>query len=451
MKVTLIFPGITMEGFSKPPVRLKTGWIHHGLGYISAVLKEKGHEVTLVDLRQLFGWEELPAVLRRLKPDIVGITVMSLDFDASVKSAGIVKATDPGIKVIVGGIHPTIMEHELLDNPDIDYVFKGEAEITLPAILEDIKSGSIKTKTITGESPDIEKIPFVDRFLFKMLEPPMVPFLKMPFMTAVTGRGCMYNCSFCQPAERILFGRKVKRVSPEKFIDELDYINRKSGFNSLMFWDDCLVEDIKWVEKFLSLYAKKRFRKPFVCQSRADILARNPGLFRDMKRQGLVMILIGFESGNQRILNFLRKGTKVEDNYRAMKICKKLGIRIFANYMLGIPTETNEEARDTVRMIKKMKPYVPSPTFYTPFPGSDLFDYCVKNGLSLIKKHAEYVRNPISPKIKGIDYDFMRKALAETTKIPKTVKIWRKIDRLKLGRFNKELIAGYVPGPDGTE
>ena len=159
-----------------------------------------------------------------------------------------------------------------------------------------------------------------------------------------------------------------------------------------------------------------------------------------MKRSGLSLLLVGFESGNQRILNFLRKGTTVSQNYKAASICNRLGIRIFANYMLGVPTETKEETMDTVRMIRKIKPYIPSPTFYTPFPGSDLFDYCVKNNLSLIKAHSEYKRDPVSPKIKGIDYEFLKVALEESTRIPRTIKIWKKIDKLKLGRFNKELI-----------
>jgi radical SAM superfamily enzyme YgiQ (UPF0313 family) len=162
-----------------------------------------------------------------------------------------------------------------------------------------------------------------------------------------------------------------------------------------------------------------------------------------MKKCGLEMLLIGFESGNQRVLNFLRKGTTVEQNYKAAAICKKLSIRIWANFMLGIPTETNKEAMDTVKMIKRIKPYVSSPAFYTPHPGSDLFDFCVKNNLSLIKKHEDYKRNPEGQKIKGVDYDFLNKALAELARVPYSVKLRRKIDRLKLGRFNKELIARH--------
>ena len=445
MKVALLYPGIAMGGFARG-VRPKTGYIQHGLCHISSALKKEGHEVSLIDLRGLFGWEELPALVRKINPDIVGITMMSMDFDAAVKSARIIKETKDRIKTIVGGIHPTLMESELIDNPHIDYIFKGEAEITFPKVLEGLIEGSIGSKVITGDKPDLDRIPFADRFLFKTLESPWAPCLRMPFITSIAGRGCVYNCNFCQPAERKLFGARVRRVSPGRFMEELEFTKRNIGLESLMIHDDCLAEDVKWIEKFLTLYDKRGFRKPFVCQARADIIVRNPGLFKDMKRCGLAMLLIGFESGSQRILDFLKKGTTVEQNYKSAEVCKKLGIRIFANYMLGVPTETREEALKTVEMIKKIAPYTPSPAFYTPLPGSNLFEYCEKNNLSLIKDHTEYKRNPTTPKIKGIDYDFLNKALEATTKMSRGLRFRRKIDKMKVRRFNRCLTKRH-PSP----
>jgi radical SAM superfamily enzyme YgiQ (UPF0313 family) len=443
VKVALLYPAVSIDGFARALAKPKTGWIHHGLCYISASLKNAGHAVSLIDLRQLTGWAELSQAVKDAAPDIVGITMMSVDFDAAIRAARMIKDLNSRIKVIAGGAHPSLAGSELEKNPDIDYIFKGEAEVTLPLVLEDLLSGKIKTKIITGEAPDLERLPFVDRTLFKILEAPIVPFLKMPFVTAIAGRGCTYNCSFCQPAERRIFGPKVRRLSAERFVEELDITRKGSGLNSLMIHDDCLVEDAEWVSDFLRLYSAKRFRKSFVCQARADIIVKNKALFRKMKRHGLEMLLIGFESGNQRILNLLRKGTTVEQNYEAAEICKRLGIRIWANFMLGIPTETNEEAADTVKMIKRIKPYVPSPAFYTPHPGSDLFDFCVKNNLSLIEKHEDYKRNPEGRKVKGVDYAFLTKALAEIGKVPLSVRLKRKIDRLRLGSFNRELISSH--------
>lgn len=443
MKIALLYPGIVLEGFAKDGVRPKTGWIHHGLCYISSALKEKGHEVSLIDLRQLSGWDELPNAVRVISPNVVGITVMSLDFDAAVKSAEIIKQIDSSIKIVVGGAHATLMEHELIDKPAIDYVFKGEAEITFPKIIEDIAQGVINEKVITGEIPDLDKIPFMDRSLYKVLQVPMVPYLKMPFISTMAGRGCTYNCNFCQPAERKMFGKKVRRISPERLIEELEILRNSIGFNSFMLHDDCLLEDAKWVNRFLALYSQKRFKKPFICQGRADIIVRHPRLVKAMAKHGLELIGIGFESGSQRMLNFLRKGTTVEMNYKAARICNRYGVRIFANFMLGMPTETKEEVLMTVKMIKRIKPYVASPSFYTPSPGSDLYDYCVENDLSLITKHEDYLRSPEGAKIKGQDYEFLRTAAEETLKIPYSLKLRRKRDKLRLRHFNKDLIAAH--------
>ena len=103
--------------------------------------------------------------------------------------------------------------------------------------------------------------------------------------------------------------------------------------------------------------------------------------------------------------------------------------------MFGIPTETKEEALATVRMIRAIKPYRPSPAFFTPHPGSDLYDYCVKNDLSLIKAHRDYSRAPILPKIKGIDYEFLREAVKMSTRRFLSTRLYRKYDFIKERRI----------------
>jgi radical SAM superfamily enzyme YgiQ (UPF0313 family) len=301
-------------------------------------------------------------------------------------------------------------------------------------------SGKTVKRVIRGVKPDLDNLPFADRDIFAAGEMPIDHFLRIPFVTVIAGRGCIYNCSFCQPAERIIFGPKVRRRSVVNVIEELKLLRERSNFQSLMIHDDCLTEDRAWVIDFCDQYKKNGFDQPFVCQSRADIICKNEDMVKRMARSGLAMFLIGFESGNQRVLNFLRKGTKVEQNYKAAAICKKYGVRVWANYMLGIPTETKEEALDTLRMIRDIKPYRASPAFFTPHPGSDLYRYCEENGLSLIKNHSDYSRSPDSPKIKGLDYVFLKKVLEESKKVPVSVKIKRKIDHTVERKIKKHII-----------
>jgi radical SAM superfamily enzyme YgiQ (UPF0313 family) len=127
-----------------------------------------------------------------------------------------------------------------------------------------------------------------------------------------------------------------------------------------------------------------------------------------MAQAGLKGYFIGFESGNARVLNFLRKGTTPARNRRAARVCRQHGLAIWANYMLGIPTETRKEVMDTVNMIREIDPDYYSPAFFTPHPGTDLYDYCVEHDLSLITDYDSYRRNPTEPKIKGQDYEFLK-------------------------------------------
>lgn len=165
---------------------------------------------------------------------------------------------------------------------------------------------------------------------------------------------------------------------------------------------------------FCRAYKAAGFDQPFFCQGRADIIVRHEDMVQTMVEAGLRGFFIGFESGSDRVLRFLRKGTTRKQNLEAARICRKYSITIWANYMLGLPTETEEEIMETISMLKEIDPDYYSPAFYTPHPGSDLYDYCLEHDLSLIKDHDGYRRNPDEVKIKGHDYRFLKWALKES-------------------------------------
>jgi radical SAM superfamily enzyme YgiQ (UPF0313 family) len=120
---------------------------------------------------------------------------------------------------------------------------------------------------------------------------------------------------------------------------------------------------------------------------------------------GLDCLMIGFESGSQRMLNFMDKGITVEQSTKAVEICKKYNIRIYANFMFGLPTETREDMEATVKFIRWMRPDYLSLAVFTPYPGSYLYDYCKKRNLLLDLNHKSYRRTPFSgSKIKNVNY-----------------------------------------------
>ncbi|MBN1354524.1 MAG: cobalamin-dependent protein, partial [Candidatus Omnitrophica bacterium] len=209
MRIALVFPGINETGFNKGSGKAEYSWINHGLCSLSACAKKEGHTVELIDLREFSGWDAVSGAVRRIKPRVVGITMMSVDFEYATQTAKLVKSCDPCIKVVTGGPHPSIAPREVAADAHIDYVVKGEGEISFVKLIDDIDKGRLPDKIISGQPPELDKLPFIDRTLFKFKESPIDTFLEPPFVTIIAGRGCLYNCSFCQPAERKIFGTGI--------------------------------------------------------------------------------------------------------------------------------------------------------------------------------------------------------------------------------------------------
>jgi len=425
MRVSLVYPGIGGKGFDSIGQGMDSGWISHGLAILASCAAQAGHEVNLIDLRALRSWDHFRATLAERHPDVMAVTMMSVDYNPGMQCLEIAREVDPGIVTMVGGPHPTIMPDELAGCPHVDHVFLGEGEETFPDALNRLQRGESLPHIIPGTHPDLDTVPYADHNLFPeewrrqgypvtSPEAPFVEELPPPFVTVIAGRGCKYNCSYCQPAERRIFGRKVRRRSVANTMGELRELRDRYHFNSFMFHDDCLTEDRPWVEAFCQAYIAEGFTQPFFCQSRADIIVKNEDMVALMAKAGLRGYFIGFESGSDRVLRFIRKGTKRWQNIEAARICRRYGISVWANYMLGIPTETKEEVLQTISMLKEIDPDYYSPAFYTPHPGSDLYDYCIEHDLSLIHSHDSYRRNPDEAKIKGVDYEWLAWALAES-------------------------------------
>ena len=440
MKIALVYPSIYDSGFNTSGRRIVFNQIHPGLCYLSAACKKEGLEdITLIDLRTLTGWDDFRSKAAEIKPDIACVTLMSPDYRYAARCIEIVKEIDPGIKTAVGGYHPTIATDEMAKNADIDYIFVGEGEIAFPSFLKRVEAGKAAERIIRGERMDADALPFIDRELFDCLELPYDFFLPLPFVTILAGRGCPYNCRFCAPASKTMHGFHVRRRSVGNVIEELKSLRDTYGFRSMQFWDDCFSENKDWVMEFCSRYKEEGFVQPFVCQMRADNICKNPDMMKTLKSAGLAMVSIGFESGNDRILKFINKGATLKINLMASRICGSLGIKIWAYHMFGLPTETNDEALDTVRMIRKIRPYRSSAAFFTPHPGSHFYEYCKKEGLSLVDEHDDFARHPEedSPKIRGIDYNFMREAAAISKRPSSGVRLKIRLERIIAHKANK--------------
>jgi len=380
--------------------------VKHGLGLLSAVAKQNGHETMIINAHQ---YTDLGPVFQLFRPELVGISVLSMDYPASVHLARSIKNYNQGIIICVGGPHPTFVPEDFDQVPEVDYVFRGEAEITFPRLLNRLQMGTRpEHRIIEGVSvPYLETLPFVDRsgYEYGEYQHAVLRGCPAPAVTLLAGRGCCYQCRFCKPGTDLLFGKKMRRRSVEHVMAELATLK----FGSLIIHDDNLLEDSKWIEEFLQVWDGR----PFCCQGRANIIVRREKMIAKMAEKGLKGILIGFESGSQRILDFFNKGTTVEQNIKAAEICHKYGITVQANIMFGAPTETREDVDQTIAMMKKLEPCIFSLAVFIPIPGSELYHYCRERDLSLIDRNYDYERSYGRPKIKGVDYEYINKTLEE--------------------------------------
>ncbi|MBU4258231.1 MAG: B12-binding domain-containing radical SAM protein [Proteobacteria bacterium] len=415
MKITLVYPGISIIGFdSLGRGAHDTISVNLGMGYISSYLKEnsKGHTVDLIDLRDLETWEHFEIELKARDPDVVGIHFNTINFEYGLNCAR--KAKKLNRIVIAGGPHATLAPDDLIRTGLIDTVIVGEGEVSFLKVIEDIECGKATERIIYGEKiENLDDIPFPDRDLYNMnriLNSPGIFPYPNRYIGIVASRGCYYNCSFCQPLERKIFGKKVRTRSVGNVIEEVKFVKEKYKANFIMFECDTLTTKKEWAMELCRKMKDMEIR--WGAQSRVDTI--DTELAEAMHDGGCMVIFFGFESGSERMLKLLRKGIKPEQSIKAGKICRESKMLIFANYMLGIPTETREDIELTFDMIKEIRPELHSPTYFSPIPGSDLYDFCKNMGIIKIDSYEGFIRNPINEKIKGIDYsllDFYKKRI----------------------------------------
>ncbi len=404
MKITLIYPGIAQIGFgSFGRGTPSTNLMNLGLAYLGASIKANSrHEVDLIDLRKLRSWDHFSRELKERSCDVVGIYINTVNFEYAMKCAEIARSSSK--TVIAGGPHATFAPEEVLEEGHVQHVVTGEAEQTILEVLERLNRGLSLDRVIQGSLiEDLDSLPFPDRDLFDLdgalRLPGIFPFPPR-YVGVLASRGCYFNCAFCQPLERKLFGKKIKFRSIDNVVREVRYLKDRYKADFVMFQDDQLTQNTAWFEELCA--GLKNLKIPWGALARVDTISEP--VARKMKEAGCVAVQFGFESGSQRVLNFLRKKAKVEQALVAAKLCRDHDLLIFANYMIGIPKETKEDLEATYRLMREINPEIHAGSYFSPIPGSDLYDYCRVNDLIGVTSYDMYVRGALDNKIKGVDY-----------------------------------------------
>ena len=381
-------------------------WLDHGAGMTYTAAKQAGCDVHFLDMKALRNDVELRGKLSGY--DLVSFGLKSSYYAIGMKVIRIAKGE--GAKVMVGGYHATAAPEQLLENPDIDYVLHGESEYTFPQFL---KNPDKFGREIWGEKPsNLDDLPFMDRTMYREPIENCAGWWhggqRKRMVSVMAARGCPYKCGFCQPLEDNHFGKKLRRRSVDSLISELKILKETYHPDCVMIHDDTFLIQPKWIEEFIEKYPQ--IGLPFWAAARADGVCQNPDLVKRLVAVGWELVSVGFESGSQKILDLIRKGITVEQNLEAARIIKSTGAKIYGNYMLGLPWETKGDIQATARMIDTIGAEMPSWAFFTPYPGCELGEYCIKEGMSLLDRNS-YDRCPSGRKVTGVDYEYLNRVL----------------------------------------
>jgi radical SAM superfamily enzyme YgiQ (UPF0313 family) len=377
-----------------------------GMGYDARVYHaEHGHDTaytSVVRYSQQFNrykaaieddthpvWQEIKTEIARFIPDVVGLSVATPKVPSAFKIANIVKSICPSAKIIVGGQHPTLLPEEMFTCPEIDFVIRGEGEETVGELINVFGLGDADYSSIQGISfvrngkivhtPErkllnqLDSLPFPDRERLLYLD----TFTPVQLSMVMTSRGCPYRCGFC--SSQNMWTRKVRFFSINRVMQEIKYLKENYGVKNITFMDDSFTINKKRVIDFCTALLDEHMDITWSCLTRVNII--DDDIIRVMKTSGCTKVDIGIESGNQRVLDLIRKDIALDEVRQAVRVLHENNMFWAGFFMFGFPTETEQEVLDTLDFMKELRPDWANISIFTPYPGSFLFDLAQHKGM----------------------------------------------------------------------
>ncbi len=376
LKITLINPPQATR-YPQPPI---------GLALIGAILEKEGYPVNLLDANAL---RLMPEDVSKAIPaaDVVGITAMTPTIGTALRIARHLKKDRPGLKIIIGGPHVTLLPEETLSSSsDVDIIVRGEGDETIIELLRAIESGR-PLDDIAGisyvadgkivhtidrtSSVDMDSLPYPAYHLlpWNKYRPHPPHGRQMPFGAIVTSRGCPYHCAYCS---KPVFGSRFRAQNPERVVEEIAYLQRKFVIKEIAFYDDSFTLDKKRVHAIADRIIEKKLKVAWTCETRVNLVDKE--LLLKMKQSGCYSIAYGIETASPEILKTLQKDITLEQVETAVRNSREVGLQVTGYFMLGSPGETPETIQQTIKFAKKLKVDFAQFSVTTPFPGTELYD-----------------------------------------------------------------------------
>ena len=344
---------------------------------------------------------KLDAVTKQARDfELCVIHTSTPSFANDVEVARKLKDENPALKIgFVGAKVAVQPEESLLKGAPIDFVARNEFDFTIKDVAEgrDLSSidgisyrnadGVIVHNKDRAMIENMDSLPFVTEVYKRDLriEDYFIGYLMHPYVSLYTGRGCKSRCTFCLWPQTV-GGHKYRTRSPGHVADEIRLA--KSYFpqtREFFFDDDTFTDDLPRAEAIARELGKMGVT--WSCNAKANVPRETLKVLRD---NGLRLLLVGYESGNQQILHNIKKGMRIEVARKFTQDCHELGIKIHGTFILGLPGETKETIQETIRFATEINPHTLQVSLAAPYPGTFLYKQALENGW-LDAKNAELI------------------------------------------------------------
>ncbi len=419
-----------------PPQRWFLYRYSTGLLYISAYLRRHGYDNTIVEnslLKKRGGevkkgdqqkiFQFIVDYVKEVKPKIVGFTATTPEVFEVIELNKKIKEICPNVVSVIGGPHATAASEDFLKN-GFDVAVIGEGEATMLELARELEKDAPNLRNVKGiafcssachaefisasqESTDNLKIlkqvqddsdiitteprPLIDLSTLPMPAYDKIDMERYTLMSdgvvrgfslrsaiVTASRGCPFNCSFC--ACNRVFGRVVRYLPEEKIKSEIEFLRDNYNVEGIWFADDTMTISREHILKICRIM--KKLKMYWGAQSRVDLADKD--LIQTMKDSGCLQLDFGVESGSQRILDdIVEKRIKIFQVEETFQYCREVGIRTMASFMMGFPTETKQDLRETYWLAKRLRADHYGLAICTPLPGTNLYDKYFKNEIAL--------------------------------------------------------------------
>ena len=366
---------------------------------ILAAMVEDVCDVTILDANKKdMSENDFASLIRQLDPDLVGITVLMDQYSETAhKAASLVKSVKKNIPVIMGGVYVTVNPEIAMKDPNIDLIVIGEGEYVFKDLIAYFmdkgqlpqkgicyrEDGKVINKGRSDFVKDLDAIPMPAYHLIEFEKYAMCAHRKSvdsppeyPYAHIMTSRGCPFGCTFCQVEH--ISGSLFRPRSPKNILDEIQHLKDRYGIKSILFDDDNLFTDKERARAIFRGMIEKEFNMPWASLGTA-VFKLDEDLIKLMKASGCTYVDLAIESGVKRVLKeIIKKPVNLEYALEMIRLIKREGIYIAANFVVGFPTEKWSEIRETVKFAEDINADYVKLFVAIPLRNTKLWDLCIE-------------------------------------------------------------------------